>query len=232
MRVIYCILLALCFSMKGFSQFENPKRSIRISPKKQPDATPKPTSAATTPAVIKYESSLDKNEDKLLKSFSLLPKKEERGIMNTDDPTIRNPSEIYTKQQNDRLKSEGYASEITDSDLFLGEYTVYTDKIDTKCRDYSAIDGDNISIYLNDELVVPRVSLESGFKSYVLDLKMGLNIIRIHALDVGASFPNTGQFVFYDSNGKLITNQYWGLYEGYNAVVRVVRMEGIGTGGK
>lgn len=227
MRIIYCLLLVFCFSMTGFSQFESPNRSIKIAPVKKPNAPSQPTSQNATPAVIKFESSLDKKDEKLLKGFSLLPKKEEKGIMDTSDPTLRNIAEVHTQKQNDMLKTEGLSREIVNSDMFLGEFTVYTTKLTTKCRDYSNVDGDNVRIWLNDEIVVTSVALESGFKSYDLQLKEGLNVIKIQALNVGSYFPNTGQFIFYDGNGKVITNQNWGLNSGYNAIIKVRKLKGI-----
>lgn len=196
---------------------------------KKPEAPPKPTSESVSPAVITYESSLDIKEEKLLKGFSLLPKKEEKGIMDITDPTIRNISEVHTKAQNDKLKSEGLTQAIVNSDLFLGEFIMYTAELNMKCRDYGAVDGDNVKIWLNDVVVVPKVSLESSFKTYLLYLKEGLNIIKIQALNTGEFFPNTGQFLFFDGNSKLITNQNWGLNTGYNAIIRIIRKEGIPT---
>lgn len=227
MKFIYCILLVFCISMMGFSQIESPNRTFKIAPVKRPDAPPKPTSVADTPAIIKFESSLDKKDEKLLKNFTLLPKKEEKNIMDTSDPTLRNIAEVHTQKQNDMLKSEGYSREIVNSDVFLGEFVVYTTELTTKCRDYSNVDGDNVRIWLNDEIVVTSVYLESGFKSYVLQLKEGLNIIKIQALNVGEYFPNTGQFIFYDGNGKAVTNQNWGLNSGYNAIIKIRKLKGI-----
>lgn len=196
---------------------------------KSPDAPPKPTSETVTPAVITYESSLDKKEEKLLKGFSLLPKKEERGIMDINDPTIRNISEVHTKIQNDKLKSEGLSQEIVNSDLFLGEFIVYTNELTIRCRDYSAVDGDNVRIWVNDVMVVTKVFLQSSFQAHKVTLKDGLNIIKIQALNTGEYFPNTGQFIFVDANGKLITNQNWGLNEGYSAIIRILKKESIPT---
>lgn len=226
MRPFFCLLLLFCVSA-GFSQIERPNRSVRIAPAKMPEAPPKPAAETTTPAVIKYESALDKKDEKLLKGFSLLPKKEEKGIMDTSDPTLRDISELHTKKQNDKLKSEGLSREIVNSDMYLGEFVVYTSELVTKCRDYSNVDGDNVRIWLNGEIVVTTVNLESGFKSYTLNLVEGLNTIKIEALNIGEFFPNTGQFIFYDGNGKPVTNQNWGLNEGFNAIVKIYRKKGI-----
>ena len=228
MRIIYCILFVFCFSTNGFSQFETPKRSVKIAPIKKPDAPVRPTSELTTPAEIKYESSLDKNnDDKFLKGITLLPKKEEKGIMEKEP--LRTTAEIYTKQQNDKLKTEGLSQEIVNSDVFLGEFIVYTNELNTKCRDYGTVDGDKVRIWLNDEIVMVNIVLDSGFKSFMLNLNEGLNIIKIQALNVGEFFPNTGQFIFYDANGKVVTDQNWGLNAGYNAVIKVRKLKGIPT---
>lgn len=226
MKGLFCVAL-LGFSILGFSQIERPNRTIRLAPVKKPDAPPKPTSETVTPAVIKYESSLDKKDEKLLKDFSLLPKKEEKSILDTSDPTLRNVAEIYTQQQNDKLKEEGLSQEIVNADVFLGEFVVYTEEIKTKCRDYGAIDGDHVRIWVNDIIMVPKINLISGFQEFSLPLVEGVNIIKIQALNTGQFFPNTGQFIFNDGNGKLVTNQNWGLREGYNAIVRIVRRKGL-----
>lgn len=228
MRIIHYSIVLFFISFCGFSQFDSSNHAVKIAPAKKPDAETKPVFVTTTPAIIKYESSLEKNNtDKLLKGFTLLPKKEEKGIMEKEP--LRTTAEIYTKKENDKLKSEGLSQEIVNSDVYLGEFIVYTTELNTKCRDYGAVDGDNVRIWLNDEVVVSNVSLESGFKNYTLQLKEGSNIIKIQALNIGQFFPNTGQFIFSDGNGKLVTNQNWGLNDGYNAIIKVRKLKGLTT---
>lgn len=226
MRIIHFSILCFLVSICGFSQIDSGNHAVKIAPAKKPEGEIKPTSENTTPAVIKYESSLNKdNTDKLLKGFTILPKKEEINIMEKEP--LRTTAEIYTKQQNDKLKSEGLSQEIVNSDVFLGEFIVYTTELNTKCRDYGAVDGDNVRIWLNDEIVVGSVILDSGFRNFTLNLKEGLNIIKIQALNIGEFFPNTGQFIFSDGNGKVVTNQNWGLNAGYNAIIKVRKLKGL-----
>ena len=159
--------------------------------------------------------------------FSILPKKVEKGIMEEEASTVRQSSELYTEKLQTKLSQEGITREILNSDVFLGEYTVYTKEIDISCRDYSAIDGDLVRVWLNGEMVTKQIDLESGYKKYKYTLQEGLNIIQIEALNVGLSFPNTGQFLFLDGNGKKITEQFWGLNEGYRAIVKVYKKKGL-----
>ncbi len=225
MRYFLMVLLFLSFQF-GFSQFENPKKSIRIGAVKDNKATVKKIDVDTAQASIKYESSIGKDKDeKLLKSISLAPKVGLKTPVN--EQPLHNPSEIYTEKIQKEMKKEGITKEILNSDMFLGEFVVYTTELTTVCRDYGAIDGDNVRIWLNGELVVLNIGLESDFKKYQLNLKEGLNIIHIEALNTGEFFPNTGQFMFLDGNQKLITNQNWGLNAGYRAIIKVRKIKGL-----
>jgi len=224
MRYSFLILLLFMVNL-GFSQFENPKKSIRIGAVKNPKAPPKQVDVDTAQAAIKYESSIGKNKDeKLLKNFSIAPTV---GLKAPSNVELRNPSEIFTEKIQKEMKKEGITKEILNSDLFLGEFIVYTEELNTACRDYGAIDGDNVRIWLNGELVVRNVSLDSDFKKYKLNLNEGLNIIHIEAINTGEFFPNTGQFIFSDANGKLITNQDWGLNTGYRAIIKIRMIKGL-----
>ncbi|TBX70353.1 hypothetical protein EZL74_04035 [Flavobacterium silvisoli] len=217
------LMLFLFLSFKGFSQFELPKKTIKIAPVTNSSGTIAPTSSKT----ITYPSIFDK-KDKLTESVSLLKKQpeEEKSVMD-NKPQFENPAKAYTEKMNDMMKQEGVSREIVNSDMFLGEYTVTTFNISIACRDYGAIDGDNVSIWLNDQIVVPAIYLESGMKKYKLELKEGLNTIKIQALNTGELFPNTGQFVFYDGHEVVVTNQKWALNTGYNAIVKIRKVKGI-----
>jgi hypothetical protein len=222
MKAVFAFLFLILISFKGFSQFETPKRTINIAPA----SDPKGTVAPSTSKSITYPSIFDK-KDKLLSGVSLLKKKEEEVKSIFEKEQFASPAKEYTDKMNDQLKSEGLTSVVENKDYFYGEYKVYTQNIFIGCRDYGAVDGDLITIYLNGEKVIPLIRLESGFIRYEFQLKDGLNIIQIEALNTGELFPNTGQFNFFDGNQKLITNQYWGLNTGYKGIFKVYRMTGI-----
>lgn len=224
MRNCFLFLLLLMVNL-GFSQFENPKKSIRIGAVKDVKAPPKKVDLDTAQATIKYESSIGKNKDeKLLKGISIAPTV---GLKEPSNVQLRNPSEIYTEKIQNQMKKEGITKEILNSDYFLGEFVVYTTELNMSCRDYSAVDGDVVRIWLNGEMVVQGVTLESGFRKFQFQLKEGLNIIQIEALNTGEFFPNTGQFVFLDGNKKQVTNQNWGLNSGYKAIVKIRKLKGM-----
>lgn len=220
MKAVLAFLFLVFFSFKGFSQFETPKRTINIAPISNSKGTVSPTSSKS----ITYPSIFDK-KDKLLSGVSLLNKKPEEGKSVFEKEQFASSSAEHTERMNNQLKKEGFSRENVSSDMYLGDFKITTEKLNIACRDNSAIDGDNICIWINGERVIPYVGLEAGFKTYTFNLKNGLNTIQIEALNVGEVFPNTGQFAFFDGNEKLVTNQNWDLNTGYKAIVKIFRMK-------
>jgi hypothetical protein len=223
MKEAFAFLFLVFFYQMGFCQFETPKKTVNIAPVSSPKSnTVSPTSSKS----ITYPSIFDK-KDKLISGVSLLKKKPEEEKSIFEKEQFASPAKAYTDKMNDQLKSEGYTRENVSSDMFLGEFKIFTEKLIIACRDNSAIDGDAICIWINEEKVIPIVGLESGFKTYTFTLKKGLNTIQIEALNVGEVFPNTGQFGFYDGNEKAVTIQNWDLNTGYKAIVKIYRTEGL-----
>lgn len=229
-RIIFLVTFLVCFSFSSQAQFEQTKRKVNISAMPEKAAKKKAVMPETPPKTIapeiKFESQYFKsNDDKLLRDLPKLPKVGEVQSPKTYD--VRPASEIYTAKIQTQMAKEGITKEILNSDIFLGEYTVYSSEIKISARDYSAIDGDMVRIWLNGEIVTKVIDLDSGYQKYDYNLKEGLNIIQIEALNIGLSFPNTGQFSFVDGNGKIITEQFWGLNEGYRAIIKVYKKKGL-----
>lgn len=204
------------------AQFDTNKKVLNIAPVTSSSGQVSTTSSSS----IKYPSIFDK-KDKLLESVSLLKKKEEEQKSVMEKENFQNPSKEYTDRMNNDMKKEGVTSVVENDDFFLGEFTTTTLKLNVGCRDSGEIDGDNVCFWLNGKKVIPAVYLDYSFKQYHFELNEGLNIIYIEALNTGQLFPNTGQFAFFDANGKLITNQQWQLNTGYKAIVKIRKINGI-----
>jgi len=222
MKATFAFLFLVLFPFKGFSQFETPKRTLNIAPVSNSKGVVSPTSSKS----INYPSIFDK-KDKLSESVSLLKKKTEEEKSVFEKEQFASPAKEYTDKMNNQLKTEGFTRANVSSDMFLGEFKIFTEKLSISCRDNSAIDGDAVCIWINGEKVIPLVGLESGFKTYSFSLSKGLNTIQIEALNVGEVFPNTGQFGFFDGNEKVVTIQNWDLNTGYKAIVKIYRTEGL-----
>lgn len=232
MKINCFLVLSFLLTISVQAQFDSSKKKVnisakpdKISPKKSPITSENTTSNFPS---IKFESQyLNKNEDKLLKQISNVPK---IGEAKEKAPyELKNSSEIYTDIVKKKMKTEGLTQDIVNSDMYLGDFTVFTNNLDFNCRDYGTVDGDYVRVWVNDELVVREIELESGFKNYNLLLKEGANTIKIEALNTGEYFPNTGQFVFYDGNGRIVTDQKWGLNTSFYAIIKITKLKGLTT---
>ncbi|PCH77762.1 MAG: hypothetical protein COB98_02445 [Flavobacteriaceae bacterium] len=105
----------------------------------------------------------------------------------------------------------------------LGTITTKSKEIVIECRDHSLVDGDIISVYVNDRLFRANIILKNNY--FVIDviLKMGYNKITFLAKNQGYSGPNTAQFVVYDTKGNLIFKQGWNINTGQTATFGVIR---------
>ncbi|MBN8642269.1 MAG: hypothetical protein J0L86_10705 [Flavobacteriales bacterium] len=223
MRSTFLFLLLFVVNL-GFSQFENPKKSIRIGAVKSPKAPPKQVDVDTAQAAIKYESTIGKNNDeRLLKNFSIAPKV---GLKTPSNVELRNPSEIFTEKMN-KKGSDGEILERYRSDSFLGEFRTGSKIVKIACRDHEYPDGDLVRIWLNGQIAINRILLEADFREVYLDLENGINKVEIEALNQGESGPNTAQFIVTDDSGKVVTNNSWNLTTGVKAKLIITKIETI-----
>lgn len=220
MKALCALFIALILSFEGFSQIELPKKTLKIAPASNPAGQDASISSKT----ITYPSIFDK-KDKLLDGVSLLNKKEEetKSIMENDQ--FESQSKEYTDRMNS--KKDGEFHEKYKSDNFLGQFKVGTRIVSIACRDHEYPDGDLVRIWLNDKIAVNAVLLDVDFKEVYLELNEGLNKIEIEALNQGESGPNTAQFVMYDANKGIITNNKWNLTTGGKAKLIILKEDGI-----
>jgi hypothetical protein len=213
------IVFVLLISFSGYSQFELPKKTLKIAPVTNNSGQVSPTSSKS----ITFPSIFDK-KDKLAEGVSLLNKKPEQEKSVMEKEQFENPSKIYTENMN--KKKDGQVHEKFKSDSFLGEFKTAAKVISISCRDHEAPDGDLVRIWLNDRIVVDAILLDIDFKEVYLDLNEGFNKIEIEALNQGESGPNTAQFVIFDEKKGMITTNKWNLTTGVKAKLIVFKNDG------
>ena len=108
------------------------------------------------------------------------------------------------------------------SNFNLGTVTSRTKSVKIECRDYSAIDGDRIRIYLNEHVVSDNIGLKANYYVYYLTLEKGYNKVDFQAINQGLSGPNTAELNVYDANGTLISSNEWGLATGEVATLGIL----------
>ena len=109
------------------------------------------------------------------------------------------------------------------SNFSLGTVTSRTKSVKIECRDYSAIDGDRIRIYLNEQIVSDNIGLKANYYVYYVNLEKGYNRIDFQALNQGLSGPNTAELSVYDANGNLISSKEWNLETGQTATIGIIQ---------
>jgi len=108
-------------------------------------------------------------------------------------------------------------------DQDLGSIRTDSKAIHIKCRDFGFPDGDRVTIYVNDEPVVINLTLKRNFQSFALPLEVGINKVKIVALNQGSSGPNTAAFKLYNDTGNLISSKEWNLATGAKATMIVAK---------
>ena len=203
MKKFLVILLVLFFS-NSFSQVENSTRKIDIKPPK--------TSVNIPPVINKNPNSF---------TFKKIEKKkDEKGFMIADNEYFLNPGETYLKRLN--KEKEKNPNNYT-GDAYLGDVKTISETANIVCRDFEYVDGDRVSIMVNDEIVVQNLTLNSSFRGINLKLKEGFNKIDFIALNQGDSGPNTAELRIYDDNDGLISSNQWNLATGAKATLIIVK---------
>ena len=121
---------------------------------------------------------------------------------------------------NDR-KEENY--EAPKGDQFFGDFTNNGGYVNVYCRDFAAIDGDRVSIFVNGVEEVRDIFLLERFRGFQINLKPGFNKIEFLALNQGESGPNTAEFQVLDDKGNVIVRNRWDLATGSKAQFVIVK---------
>ncbi len=92
-------------------------------------------------------------------------------------------------------------------------------------RDFRFQDGDIISIFINDELLLANITLQEAYQKITIPLEIGLNKIVFKAENQGTSGPNTAAFKIYDDGGNLLASDKWDLAKGAKATFIIAKYE-------
>lgn len=78
-------------------------------------------------------------------------------------------------------------------------------KITLKISDAGKVDGDKISIYLNDTILLKNYIVTKNIKEIDIPLKSKKTIIKVHALNLGSISPNTAKIEIINLNTTINT---------------------------
>lgn len=175
---------------------------------------------------VKKPKSLNFNNDAGFKTASQkLKKKQEQQQAERDlnNKGILTKAKIAEESYLKNFKQVKGIYEYPVIDQDLGSIRTSSNRIKIICRDYQYPDGDKVTIYVNDEPVVVNLTLRRNYQAFSLPLDIGINKIKIVALNQGSSGPNTAGFKIYNEEGLLISSNEWNLATGAKATMIVAK---------
>ncbi|MES2810934.1 MAG: hypothetical protein V4670_00555 [Bacteroidota bacterium] len=218
------VLLAL-LPVIGFSQEGKPIKSIAIprddSPK--PDDKPETSTSAPQYSIAKpFEPKMFKVPNKVYE----MPKLEKQNSINQPKSDL-NVGKQFADKMNKSFSSKeegGPDPKIFRRHQDFGQFKTESATLAITYRDFGEIDGDNVRVWIDGKIVADLIQLGEERKTIYIGLIMGINYIEIEALNEGYYFPNTGEFSFFDDEGKLITSDKWDLSTGFKAKFSINRV--------
>lgn len=212
-----------CVSI-GYAQIDAPRKSIKIEGKQKNEA-PKPilVSPENASSSISSETVSVKSKVRLGKPESGTKKREVR-FMEGEEFAKKDYTALENKLNNktNYTKDAGLKPEYY-NDQHFGDFKSGSKFVRFLYRDHEYVDGDRVSVAVNDTIIHPNIHLAGEFQGFYIDLKTGFNKIDITALNQGTSGPNTAQFVMYDDNRQVISSNIWNLATGVKATVIIVK---------
>lgn len=184
---------------------------VLIKPDEKPSLTTKRDNISGIP--IKNRVTMKPSE----KEFSMMDKNE-----------LIDPGKIYEeKWANAKRKKqleiyENIPPELL-GDQFLGDFKIKSEYVNIICRDFGEEDGDLIKVVLNDKVVIARLELSHGYKTFKIPLEEGINKIDFFALNQGSLGFNTAQFELFDDKETAISNNNWFLATGKKATLIMIK---------
>lgn len=212
-------VLILFYSIAGFSQKDTSKNKPLNDDKK----------------IIMGNTKIEavKSKEKTIPSVDIdlnKPNKiDKKVVLNDKKPITKQPFsiEIMPKEKDILIKKYWMGKDVSEtkleSNLSLGTINSNSKKVKIECRDYSAIDGDRIRIFLNEKIVSSNLVLDGNYFFVNINLETGYNRLDFQALNQGLSGPNTAELIVYDETGAIISSKEWSLPTGAIATLGIIK---------
>ncbi|AYN03716.1 MULTISPECIES: hypothetical protein [unclassified Flavobacterium] len=164
-------------------------------------------------------------ESKIKKAIppkEIAPKIDPPPLVEKPDPLKVNPEELF-KDSSLYKKEANVEGIFYRRNQYLGSFKTKSLTSTIRYRDAAFVDGDKIKVYLNDQIIVPEVSLNGEFQEFKIKLVDGINKIDFEALNEGFASPNTAEFQVFDDKGTVIEASQWNVGTGYKATIRLIK---------
>jgi hypothetical protein len=171
---------------------------------------------------IKKTNSIDLNTSNGFKNAYKIEK--EKLKKQQEEKKLNNKGVLTKAQLYEFRTKEMYGKRTIEKvDSHQGNFLTMSKTVTISFRDFGAIDGDIIAIYVNDKPIVNKTTLNHHYQSYQIDLEKGDNKIEIVALNQGSLGANTAQYKLVNSSGLKIASKYWFLATGARAIFNITK---------
>jgi hypothetical protein len=215
MRYILALLMLAAATYKVSAQIDAPRGGMSIpKAKSNVKQSKNPSLSNSGPFSVKPE------KKPLNPNYQIGGPKEEKSPMIIEDKFVNKGNEFADRVA---IKEKRESSEPYKGNQYFGEFKSKAVFVQVMCRDFEYADGDRIKVLVNDEIIVPEITLTNDFKGVQITLKPGFNKIDFEALNQGTSGPNTAEFVVHDDKQQLVSSNKWNLATGFKATVIIVK---------
>lgn len=223
LRFKLAMALLLAVPVLSYAQLDLPSKSIKIEGLESNEAekplllSPETSTNNQPVGTIVFKSTMNLSEP--------LPgrKKRETRFNEGDTFAQKDFTALEKKLNKDFSKADAGLKPEFYKDQYLGDFKSGSKFVRFLYRDHEFVDGDRVSVSINDVVVHPNIYLQGDFQGFYFDLVKGFNKIDIVALNQGSSGPNTAQFIMYDDNKQVISSNIWNLATGVTATVIIVK---------
>jgi len=218
------ILLAVFgFSYVSYGQLDIPRKSVSIGGLQNNEApksvllSPEKATGLISSGTLVIKSKMNLSEP--------LPGKEKRQVrfMEGEKFATKEYSALEDKMNKKFAKEDNGLRPEFYKDQYLGDFRSGSKFVRFLYRDHEFVDGDRVSVSINNVVIHPNIYLQGEFQGFYIDLEKGFNKIDITALNQGTSGPNTAQFIMYGDNKEVIASNIWNLATGVTATVIIVK---------
>lgn len=230
MKFNFIIFSFLLIAFHSNAQVDNSNKSIPIPAEEIKEEKKEP---APLPILVKPEEKLSlitKRDNisgiPIKNRVTMKPSEKEFSMM--EKSNLLNPGQIFEdKWANEKRKQqlelyENIPPEML-GDQFLGDFKIKGDVANVICRDFGEEDGDLIKVLLNDKVVIAKLVLTNGFKTFKIPLVDGINKIDFFALNQGSVGFSTAEFQLFDENDFGISKNNWYLATSKKATLILIK---------
>lgn len=217
------VLLLLVLPLYTYAQLDAPQKSIAIGKVENNEApktvllSPEKATGLVSAGTLTIKSKMNLSEPLAGNETKEVRFMDGEKFATKDFTALENKMNKPYEKENAGLKPEFY------NDQYLGDFKSGSKFVRFLYRDHMFVDGDRVSVSINDKVIHPNIYLQGDFQGFYFDLEKGFNKIDITALNQGSSGPNTAQFVMYDDNKQVISTNVWNLATGVKATVIIVK---------